>query len=162
MITQEELKSQLHYCPDTGIFTRLVANSRRVKVGDIAGCLNDRGYIAIKVDSKLYKAHRLAWLYITGNWPENYIDHINGVKNDNRIGNLRDVTSSENNQNQRKSCANNKSGLLGVSWYKAMNKWNAQIELDGKRTHLGYFTDKHEAHNAYLTKKREIHSTCTI
>lgn len=163
MLTQSELKRQLHYDHETGIFTRLVTNSSLVKVGDIAGSLTDKGYFRIMVDSKSYRAHRLAWLYITGGFPIEQIDHINGVKTDNRLINLRDVTNRQNIQNQRKATLQNKSsGLLGVSWHKASNKWRSAITNNGKTVFLGYFINKNEAHEAYLIKKREVHSTCTI
>ena len=98
-----------------------------------------------------------------GKFPEEYADHINGIKDDNRWINLRSVTKSENSQNQRKSQSDNKSsGLLGVSWCKAEGKWETSINVNKKKYYIGAFHCKHEAHEAYLKKKRELHSTCTI
>jgi hypothetical protein len=162
-LTQVELKTNLHYCPDTGIFTWLVSNTNSVKVGDIAGSLTAEGYLRIVVNYKEHRAHRLAWLYMYGEFPKCQIDHINGIRNDNRLLNLRDVTNSENGQNRRKAQANNKSsGLLGVTWDKSSNKWKVSIGIDGRQFNIGLFTDKYEAHDAYLNKKREVHPTCTI
>ena len=93
-LTQEELKRQLHYNPNIGIFRRKIANSNRVKIGDIAGSKNKRGYIIIKINNKLYRAHRLAWLYTHGYLPEHEIHHINEFKYDNRIDNLEHLTPS--------------------------------------------------------------------
>lgn len=163
MLTQAELKSKLNYDPETGLFTWLVANSSQIKVSDIAGCKHANGYILIGVNAKRYLAHRLAWLYMIGETPKNDIDHINGVRDDNRIVNLRAATRSENMQNLRKATVRNKSsGLLGATWSKASKKWQSQIKFNGKAIHLGYFNDKYAAHEAYLKKKREIHTTCTI
>lgn len=163
MLTQSELKELFTYCPNTGLFTRLKSVSPTGLVGDISGCKRPDGYIVIQVNSKLFRAQRLAWLYMHGEFPVNNIDHVNGIKHDNRIVNLRDVTNAGNMQNQRKARDDNKSsGLLGVTWHKSRNKWKSAIKLNGKSIHIGLFHDKHKAHNAYLAKKREIHSTCTI
>ena len=97
-----------------------------------------------------------------GTWPENQIDHINGVRHDNRIDNLRDVLQSTNAQNQRKPSATNKCGFLGVNFHKCSNRWIAQIHVQGKKKHLGLFDTPKEAHEAYVTAKRELHEGCTI
>tara|TARA_R110000737_G_scaffold4909_1_gene15897 strand:- start:194 stop:682 length:489 start_codon:yes stop_codon:yes gene_type:complete len=144
MITQEQLKELLHYNPDTGIFSWLNGKP----TGYVVGGLTDRGYRRIKVCGKLYRAHRLAWLYTNGLFPKDQIDHINGVKDDNRIINLRAATHAENQHNQ-KIPINNTSGFKGVSWNKIAGKWGSQIYIAGKRKHLGYFTDKVEAHKTY-------------
>lgn len=163
MITQSELKELLHYDQESGIFTWLKTLSNKLKDGDVAGGKTTNGYIHIGVNSKRYLAHRLAWLYVHGEIPKHDIDHINGVRTDNRIINLRSVTRTENMQNLRKASVRNKScGLLGATWNKALSKWQSQIKLHGKALHLGFFNDPHSAHEAYLTKKREVHSTCTI
>lgn len=90
------------------------------------------------------------------------IDHINGIPNDNRIVNLRDVDASINRQNQRKAQSRSKSGLLGVCWYKAGSKWQAEISVHGEKHHLGRFNSKEAAHTAYITAKRELHAGYTI
>ena len=162
MLTQTELKRLWDYNPSTGIFTRLVRTSKRVKVGDVADFLRHDGYIQIQISRKKYLAHRLAWLYMIGNFPNEQTDHLNGIRNDNRWVNLRDVTNSINQQNQRRPHSNNKSGYLGVSLCSYSGKWRVQITLNNKLIHLGYFNDKHEASERYLSKKREIHEGCTI
>jgi len=143
MITQSEPKELLHYDPEIGIFTRLIRTTNRIKIGDIAGTDHNAGYIAITVKGKLYLAHRLAWLYMTGEWPKE-IDHINHVRNDNRWVNLQDGTRSDNQRNQ--SLHNkNTSGITGVHWCKRDRRWVAQIRNIRERIRLGSFTDKFEA-----------------
>lgn len=101
MLTQDRLKELLHYDEDTGMFTWIVSTARCVKVGDIAGSKNGKGYLHIMVDKRIYLAHRLAFLYVHGRFPE-FTDHINWIRDDNRISNLREVTQQENNQNKKK------------------------------------------------------------
>ena len=149
MITHEQLKSFLHYDPEMGIFVWMAPNSRRVHVGYEAGCLRKvDGYIQIMINRRLYLAHRLAWLYVHGLWPKDQIDHINGVKDDNRIANLREATRSQNMYNQGKR-TDNSSGVKGISWHKPAKKWLVQIRFNGKNKYLGLFTDKHEAAESY-------------
>ncbi len=142
--TAEYLRSVLHYDQETGIFTRKVRTSRSVKVGDVAGCQNVLGYQQITVQSRLYLAHRLAWLHTHGVWPKDQIDHINRNRSDNRIANLRDVSTKQNMQNAGKYSSNT-SGHPGVSWDKRYSKWRAYIAHNYKLIHLGYFTDIEEA-----------------
>ena len=146
-LTAEYLRSVLHYEPETGIFTWKVRTSRSVKVGDIAGCPGGGGYPQIRVQRRLHQAHRLAWLYVYGEWPEDQIDHINRIRTDNRISNLREVTNKQNNQNRSKP-SNNTSGHPGVHWYKQRSKWQAQITHNQKQIHLGYFSILEEAISA--------------
>jgi hypothetical protein len=133
-----------------------------VTPGMIAGNMNGDKYIQITIDQRPYMAHRLAWVYVEGVWPSGQIDHINGIRWDNRYSNLRDVPEVVNHQN-RQAKANNYSGLLGVSWYANRQKWGASIKPPGaKRKHLGLFPTKEEAHAAYLAAKRVMHEGCTI
>ena len=143
-LAAERLRELLEYFPETGIFRWRVSPARNVKVGDIAGCLNGKGYLQIKIDGKLHSAHRLAWLYTHGTWPADQIDHINRDRSDNRILNLREATPAENGRNMSKA-SNNTSGYPGVYWRKARQKWQAQITHLGERIHLGYFTEKSDA-----------------
>jgi len=145
-LTQDQLKELLHYNPDTGIFTNLTSRGG-VKVGGVAGCLNNRGYIDLQIQKKTCLTHRLAFLYMTGEWPADQVDHINGVKDDNRWGNLRDVTNQENGRNQKRR-NDNTSGVTGVCWYKQTGKWVAQIKIKNKKKFLGYFADFNEAVSA--------------
>ena len=146
MIDQEYLKSLLHYCPETGIFTRTRTSSRMV-AGEIAGNPNGSGYLRISVANKDYRAHRLAFIWMTGECPE-YVDHINGNRSDNRWANLRAATNAENNRN-RKPSQGSSSRYLGVTWRRNEKKWAAQIRIEGKQTHLGYFTNERKAAQAY-------------
>jgi len=144
MITQAELKENLHYDAETGVFTRRIALARRVQIGDVAGCKRSDGYISIRVCGKSRQAHRLAWLHTYGNWPKGEIDHINHIKDDNRIINLREVTTQENLRNSSKSIRNT-SGTTGVSWNNQKQKWCACVGVDGKNVSAGCFSDKFEA-----------------
>ena len=143
-LTQEALKKILHYNPDSGVFTRITRTSNSIKNGDVAGGINANGYHTISVESRRYYAHRLAWLYVKGYFPEKLIDHINRNKEDNRFCNLRESSYSCNFQN----CGirtNNTSGVVGVSWDKYRKKWGSHITVDGTNYHLGRFTEKHDA-----------------
>ena len=143
-ISQETLKEFLHYDPLTGIFTWIKRNSNCIKIGDIAGCIDVYGYLLIGIKGKLYRAHRLAFLYMDGKFPTEQSDHINHVRSDNRWVNIRYVTQKENGKNQKKG-KNNKSGVTGVHWDKSKNKWCAGIKIDHKYKHLGYHSNWFEA-----------------
>ena len=143
-LTAEYLRSILNYDPETGIFTRKVRTANRVKVGDVAGCKNSEGYLGIKICSRTHQAHRLAWMYVYGEWPTGQIDHINRIRTDNRIANLREVSHKQNNQNRSKP-SNNTSGHPGVSWHKQRSKWLAHIKHNQKKIHLGCFNTIEEA-----------------
>lgn len=142
--TAEKLRSILNYDQETGIFTWKVSTSRRVKVGAVAGCSNGDGYLLIQLQSRKYQAHRLAWLHTYGAWPTDQIDHINRIRTDNRISNLRDVSTKQNQQNAGKR-SNNTSGHPGVCWHKRDSKWVARIKHNYKAIHLGYFNTLEEA-----------------
>ena len=156
MITQSRLKELLHYDPETGVFTWAVRRNG-IRNGGVAGGLDAKGYRKIGVDGRLYLAHRLAWLYVHGVWPQAQMDHRNGVHDDNRISNLREATNAQNSQN-RALHANNTSGFPGVTWFWQRRKWMSQITFDGKRKGLGYFDDPEEAHEAYLAAKARLHA----
>jgi len=160
MITAERLRELAHYCPETGEFTHLQSKGRK-KAGMRAGSLRNDGYIYIMFGGVRALAHRFAWLYMTGNWPVQEIDHIDGNKRNNAFSNLRDVDRSLNTQNQNRAKVNNKIGLLGVTQLKT-GKFVATIMLRGKRHYLGVFKSPQEAHQAYLNAKRAIHDGCTI
>ena len=147
MITQKELLENLVYDKDTGVFTRKISLNTKIRVGDVAGGKDVKGYVCIRVMGKTYKAHRLAWLYVHGKWPENEIDHIDGCTYNNSILNLRDVSKSINQQNRRSVKGYSKDG----------NRWKAQIRASGKWTHLGCFETEEEAHSAYVNAKNTMH-----
>ena len=155
-LTQKYLRETLHYDPETGVFTWRVPPARNVKNGSVAGCLTSHGYIQIGVKNRLYAAHRLAWLYVYGKWPTNLIDHINGVRSDNRITNLREATSAENQYNILKE-KNNTSGVKGVTWSKQHKKWRAQCRVNGKNHRLGLFADICEAEQVVKQFREQHH-----
>jgi hypothetical protein len=160
-LTAEQLKATLDYDAGTGVFLWKIRPSRAVKAGDVAGCTEKRiGYITIGIAGRIYKAHRLAWLYTHGEWPRGLIDHINGNKADNRICNLRNVFADGNSQNVRKPNVRNKSGFMGVIWFQ--NKWRASMSVNGKSKWLGDYSTPEEAHQVYLEAKRKYHAACTI
>ncbi len=144
MITQKELKKVLRYNQGTGIFYWKITKQGPAKIDGEAGFFNSAGYGYTGIDGKYYLTHRLAWLYVHGYWPEPQIDHKNGVRNDNRIDNLREVTPRCNAQN----CgiySHNTSGFPGVTWDKDREKWKAQIQIHGKVMSLGRYNDPLEA-----------------
>jgi hypothetical protein len=160
MITQSRLKEVLDYNPDTGVFIRRLKQTG-VKQGKISGSLTLEKYQVTSIDRKTYKCHRLAWLYMTGKFPDGQIDHINGNRSDNRFENLRDVTQKQNIQNQRKAQMNNKStGVLGV--FKNGSGFMARIGNNNTKTYLGTFKTIEEAQATYVEAKRALHSSCTI
>jgi hypothetical protein len=158
-LTQAHLRHRLHYDPDTGVFTWLNPNKYRPEYkGRGAGSLHTLGYIHIYVDGKAYKAHRLAWFYVHGEWPLQDIDHMNGDRADNRIANLRDVSRSSNAENRHHAREGHALGLLGVVWRKRNKKYEARIHVGGKYLYLGLFHTKEEAHAVYLAAKRKHHA----
>ena len=146
MINLDELKTLFKYNPETGVFIWLVdkKKSHILKAGRIAGGLNVDGYLQINYKGTVMKAHRLAWLFMSGEWPKGQIDHINHKRDDNRFINLRVVNNLINHKN-RPIQSNNTSGFVGVSFYKRVNKWTAHIYFNKKHIFLGYFDNKEDA-----------------
>lgn len=161
-LTADRLRDILDYSPTTGVFTWKAGGAGTGGPGSVAGCVNDKGYVTIKLLGRTRNAHRLAWLYVYGKFPNDQIDHLNGIRNDNRILNLREATQSQNNCNLRLARSDSNTGLLGAHWHKRTKKFAAQIQVKGKKEHLGYFNTAEEAHQAYLAAKRELHSHCAI
>ena len=156
IITQAQLKEYIHYSPLTGVFTR-ISSPYEAKLGVINSCANhSNGYFQIGISGKLYKAHRLAWMYMHGEWPKDQIDHINRDKIDNRIDNLREASSAQNNQNVGLR-SDNASGIKGVTYYKITGKWVAKINISGKLKHIGYFKTLEEASQAYESYAKQHH-----
>jgi hypothetical protein len=153
VITAEHLRELLHYDPETGVFTWIMRGPGRRLCGTV-GSVNPLGYQRIAINRRYYQAHRLAWLYVHGEWPVGDIDHINGDPGDNRIANLRPATRSQNLANSKRR-KNNTSGYKGVSWNKQARKWHARIGVDGQYKHLGLFTDPAEAHEAWLAAAKK-------
>lgn len=155
----KSISDSLAYDAATGKMTWRVASSRAA-VGQAAGHIDAQGYLRVRVNGAKYLQHRVAWFLAYGEWPKGQIDHINGVRHDNRIANLRDVNGTINNQNERHARKNSSTGLLGVAPHKG--RFKAQIKKDGKQTYLGLFDDAESAHAAYVTAKREMHAGCTL
>ena len=155
-IMAHHLREILHYDPESGIFTWLSHRSTGARCGDIAGCDNQQGYTMIGIRKKFYGAHRLAWLYMTGCWPDVTVDHTNRVRNDNRWHNLRLATQAQQSFNRSSYTTRNTSGAKGVTWKRAHNKWTARIRHQGRLIHLGYFSNLEDARSAYLNKAREL------
>lgn len=155
-ITADELRKRLHYNPETGIFTWLPKEDTNTfcqywnnrYVGNIAGTLGNHGYPAIYVSNKLYLSHRLAWLYMTGEWPKNQIDHINMIRADCRFANLREATQSQNYIN-RISYKNSTHGFKGIYFHKKSGLWHSSIMRNRKKISLGYHKTPEEAAAAY-------------
>lgn len=142
------LRESLSYDIVTGIFKRAKTTSPKSKYGSIAGYKNTAGYIVIRVNSRPYYAHRLAWLYHYGRLPSSEIDHVNGDKSDNRISNLR-LCDKYQNQCNREHCKNAKIKMKGVDFMKSKGKFRARIRVRGKDIHLGLFSSAEEAKRAY-------------
>lgn len=133
----------LSYNKDNGVFTWKIHLKNGINAGDIAGYVS-AGYIRITIDGEPYMAHRLAWLYVHGEWPKGQIDHINGIKSDNRIENLRCVNHGENMKNKRMR-KNNSSGFTGVYFRKDNNRWTAEISVKNKKKKLGCYENLEDA-----------------
>lgn len=149
-LTADLLRKLLRYNKRTGVFVRRSNNKR-------AGSSGQRGYLRIWVNHHSYKASRLAWLYVTGSWPENIIDHKNGNTSDDRFSNLRDTTHKVNAENQKRAKCNNHVGVLGVHKSVCGKKFRASIKANGKTKHLGTFLTKERAGKAYLDAKKIYH-----
>lgn len=137
MLTQERLKQLLHYDPNTGVF---ISNIKHKPVGS----LTDKGYVRLNLDKHLHMAHRIAWLYVTGGFPECEIDHIDGDRSNNEWSNLRLATRKQNMENTS-LFRTNSSGYRGVIWYRRNNKWGATAFHHGKRYFGGLFETPEQA-----------------
>jgi len=156
LLTATRLRELIHYEPDTGVFTRLIDTGSRWKEGQVVGSMGSDGYWLIGVNSQQYRANCLAWLYMTGEWPESEVDHKDTDKLNNRWLNLRDITPLFNQQNKRKARKNNKCGLLGV--FPNKKGFSSQLRIPGgKRIHLGTWKTPEEAHAAHMEAKLKYH-----
>lgn len=158
-ISHEILIRRLDYDPDTGFFTWKHAPNawkgwNEKFAGKRAGCFS-RGYWLIRLEGRIYRASRLAWFYVMGQWPQTQIDHVNGDSLDDRFSNLRDASPSENTCN-RKLQSNNTSGFKGVYWLKANKKWRVRVGVGGKDHHIGLFDDQLSAALAYDRAAKEL------
>ena len=145
-LTQERLQELLTYNPETGIFTWNINKSSKAQKNSVAGCSDNYGYIIITIDNKPYKAHRLAFLYVSGYTPELYVDHIDRDKANNKWANLREVSPTCNRRNLDTSTRNT-SGVIGVCWDKRSAKWKVRIATPLVIT-IGHFTSLLDAAEA--------------
>lgn len=155
ILTQSRLKELTVYDPETGEFIVRVKR-KKLPVGAKLGSPDQRGYLRCMIDTKMYKLHRLAWLYMYGKFPDGQIDHINHNTADNRIANLRDVTCAQNHQNRARK-TNSASGHLGVTWHKRDKRWQAYIEIGGVNKHLGHFIELTDAVAARKQAELQYH-----
>ncbi|MBU4609190.1 HNH endonuclease [Achromobacter sp. GG226] len=155
--TPQRIRELLTYDQNSGAF-HWKARAGVHRTGRIAGslCRKD-GYVIISIDRTKRPAHRLAWAYVYGEWPKRLIDHINGVRTDNRIANLRDVDQSTNLQNRKRPTENSYSGVLGAHYSKSKRRYYASILVRGKVHRLGSFLTAAEAGLAYQNAKRRLH-----
>ena len=168
VILHHELLQLVRFNKRTGVFRWKVSVRSRgglTQIGAPVGHLGQNGYIRIILRGREYPAHRLAWFYVHGVWPAQDIDHRNGVRHDNRIANLRDVSDVVNQQNRRQAASNCRSKLLGAwpaSNPKASKPWRSAIKVGAEMRFLGYFDTEVLAHAAYIRAKRKFHEGCTI
>lgn len=141
-MTFNELKNNYYYNPNTGMLYRLLKNKSR-----LITARDKFGHVVVTYKRKGYKAHRLIWFYMTGEWPD-IIDHINRIPYDNKWCNLRNGNYKLNSIN-RKLASNSLSNIKGVTYIKKENMWRSRIGVNGKQIYLGYFKTKEEAANAY-------------
>ena len=156
MLTQARLKELLRYNRRTGVFTWLQNRGGTAVKGSVAGGLNSEDYIQIKIDGVLYKAHRLAWMYVNGAFPELEVDHRNGIRSENKFSNLRLADDSQTCCN-RKVSTRSTSGVTGVHWNAEAGKWRARIKLHGRRILIGDFVRLDDAAAARLAFAKKIH-----
>ncbi len=160
-LTQKRLHEILRYDPETGDWIWLISINAKVSEGDAAGTITVHGYRIITLAGVKYRAARLAFLYMTGAWPEKEVDHINRCKLDDRWDNLRDVSRSENQLN-RDVQINNSSGVRGVHWDTRSGKWAAQVKKDNAVYFIGYFDTLEEASVARDLAATELHGDFAV
>lgn len=161
-LTISELRDRFTYHPDTGLFTRNKTHRRWV-AGSVLTGTKSHGYVRVCVDGKQISAHRLAWFWMTGDWPPQDIDHIDGNRSNNAWANLRHVDRSTNLENIRSAKSHNKStGLLGAYHSPTAGRFVSRIQVRGKTINLGSFETAEEAHAAYLSAKRQHHKGGTL
>lgn len=153
-VSQSRLHYLFDYEVDSGRFIRKIKTAGRVRVGDNAGTRHNKGYWLIMVDGVLYLRHRLAWLYVTGEWPEHEVDHVDMDRANDAWSNLRAATASEN-QSNRRIRPDNKIGLKGVSRASRTTFWSS-VSHQGKTTYLGTTTCPAAAHLRYVVEADKL------
>lgn len=156
-LTQDILKEYLCYDPDTGIFTWIKANplGGRSRDGEAAGSINEKGYVKIKFLGKMYRAHRLAWFYMTGQFPKYKIDHIDRNRQNNKFTNLREATHIENSCNR--GLTTNQTNYKGVRYHSYSKKYQARINVNRRRFSLGFYDTAELAYAAYCEAAKKYH-----
>jgi len=152
MIDHDDLLRRVKYDPETGVFTARIKarDDGRWKAGRVLGSTHlTLGYVYLNVNKKRYLAHRLAWFYVYGEWPDGLIDHENGDRSDNRLCNLRVASHHQNRTHTTILRSSNTTGVQGVCWCKRRSKWYARIKTNGKYKFLGYFSDLDAAKERY-------------
>lgn len=160
LVTPDYLRQILHYEPSTGVFTRKVTLCGRALAGSVVGVRGFGGYLTVKIDDRRYSLHRLAWLYMTGAWPTDQVDHIDGDPANNRFSNLREASSQLNCRNRRRAKRTSSTGLIGVG--AQYGKFQASIKVNGKKQHLGTFATKEAAHAAYVATRNRLFPDCAL
>jgi hypothetical protein len=153
MLTHDHLREILKYNPQTGAWNWVVSRGS-VRRGDIAGSVGSHGYRQISIGRRLYLAHRLAFLWMTGPWPTDQVDHRDLGRANDCWENLREATRSQNYRNRR-ALVTNKCGLKGAHWKSSIRRWAAAIRDGGRQKHLGYFDCPQDAHAAYVVAAKE-------
>jgi len=159
-ISAEEARKFLDYNQETGEFSWRLTRSSRARAGATLGSWDMHGYKTVRILGRSYKLHRLAYLIMTGSWPSGDIDHLNGIRHDNRWANLRDVPRVVNLQNRRAGVG--RTGLLGAYFDPRKNCYYSRISMGDKSVHLGTFSSAQAAHEAYVEAKRRMHAGCTL
>jgi hypothetical protein len=159
-LSREQVESLLAYDAESGTLSWKVAIGSVAK-GKVVTCTSSDGYLRVRINKRLYLAHRVIWLLMTGEWPE-IVDHLDGDGKNNSWINLRSGSFKTNNENLKKAQSNSRTGLLGVQYREDRNGFFAEIKHNRKKVYLGSFPTAEEAHEAYLKAKRALHLGCTI
>lgn len=155
----EDLRKLFEYNEQTGILYWSVNKGRATK-GDIAGTNHNKGYLSVQIDKTAYLLHRVIWCIYYGQWPSKFIDHIDLNKKNNKINNLRLATRANNCQNHARRIDSN-SSIKGVTWHVRLNKWQARVQIDNKRVHLGYFHNLMDAEKRITDVRSNLHKEFT-
>ncbi len=155
-VTVELVRSVFSYDPESGVLLWVKPQDPKLR-GRRAGFPGASGHRFVGIGDRHFGEHRVIWFYMTGEWPADQLDHINGVRDDNRWVNLREATNAENQQNVKLK-SHNTSGMTGVSFHRQRKKWRASIAANGRQFHLGLFDTPEAARERYLQAKRELHT----
>lgn len=160
-VSVDRLRELLTYDPETGLLRWRVGYGMAV-AGSTAGARTWAGYIAVGIDGEKFRAHRVAWALVYGEWPEHTIDHLDGDRCNNKLANLRCVSHAVNMQNMRKPTVRNTSGYLGVYWSDRRGGWMAAVTTAGKKRRWGPYKTRERAYETYVIRKRQYHEGCTL